>query len=296
MKKLVTGFSLFEFVVSMMISSILLTASLTIYHQISKGALRVQRITTNDTKIMIATNRLSTDLSGISPLWFTTEHYEKIKNLKKSSPTMPIKDQTPSSDPLPATKQKIEKNNFLFSQNADQNFNILTFVTSNAMQMYGNNDQHFVRVVYKLIPTQNNEKLFKLMRKQTSNPTSSFNVEELKSGSFYELASNITKINIEYGFIDQPKAEREKQPEKKLILGWANSWGASDDMKQTSDYRPILPEIVKLKISFLQDNDRPEISYEAFIPICVSQDASLQSFAEKRYYTQRNKPQPTAQN
>ncbi|MFA5998473.1 MAG: prepilin-type N-terminal cleavage/methylation domain-containing protein [Candidatus Babeliales bacterium] len=280
------GFTLFEFAISMMISTMLMTAVFTIYNQINKGAATVQRITTSDTKIMILRDRLSTDFEGISPLWFTSEIYEKLKATDETA-TKAI-----NSD------SKIKRNNFLYAQSNDKNLSFLTFVTTNALQMYGDSTACFVRVVYTLIPDPKNETVFKLMRKEDKKPSADFDIEKMKEGTFYELASNITKLSIEFGYIDQTQKDDNN---KKLSFIWAKEWdnkkkksarddkqdskqkeAKSDDAKKKDDDTPDLPEAIKLKISFVHDIEKPEIDYEIFFAVPINQEQSLQSFAEKR--------------
>ncbi|MCX5924298.1 MAG: prepilin-type N-terminal cleavage/methylation domain-containing protein [Candidatus Dependentiae bacterium] len=286
------GFTLFEFAISMMISTMLMSAAFTIYNQVNKAAATVQKVTTNDTKIMILRDRLSADFEGISPLWFTEEMYEKLKSPEQATA------KAANSD------SKIKRNNFLYAQSSDKNLSFLTFVTTNPLQMYGENTARFVRVVYTLIPDTQNKDVFKLMRKEDKKPSADFDIEKMKEGTFYELASNITKLSIEFGYIDQTKKEDSG---KKLSFTWAKEWDkkkkksapdgkqdskqkeakGDDTKKKDDDETPDLPEAIKLKVSFFHDMEKPAIDYEIFFMIPINQEQGLKSFAEKRSQAQQ---------
>ncbi len=277
------GFTLFEFAITMTLSTMLMTAAFAIYNQVNKGAATVQRITGNDTQIMIVRDRLSTDFQGISPLWFTSEIYEKLKETEKTDAKGTTKPQVQN------TKNK--KNNFLYAQSNEKNLDFLTFVTTNPLQMYGDAVTRFVRVMYTLIPDPKNNNLYKLMRKEDKKPSDDIKIEKLKEGTFYELAHSITKLSIEFGYIKQPKKE---DSDKKLSFIWTQKWNSKKENKENDSSKkdtqtPDLPQAIKIKVSFFHEAEKPAIDYEIFFMIPINQEQGLKTFAEKRAQTNQPK-------
>src|SRR3990167_4155515 len=122
------GFSIIEMMISIMISAMLMTAALTIYNQISKGTVSVARITQQDTQMMVLRDRLAADLQGLMPLWFTPEQYEKLAGMNKKEAGPNATEKTPTTQPAGNNK----RNNFLYAQSQNDQFHLLTFITTNA--------------------------------------------------------------------------------------------------------------------------------------------------------------------
>lgn len=290
MKQLQSGFSVLEIIISIMISAMLMTASLTIYNQISKGALTVARITQTDTQIMILHNRLITDLQGLMPLWFTAQHYEQ---LKKTEQGKDAKEATASPN------GSLKENNFLYAQSSNDQFDLLTFVSTNALQVYGDQPIRTVRIVYLLQPDGDT---FKLMRKEEHEISGDFNLEKLKSGKFNLIAHKITKCIIEYGFIetDKKKAEETKENQKPFEFKFVSKWGGATESNTQEDKAPTLPDILKLTISIQTNPNQDPKKYELFCTIPTSHAPTIKSFAQKRQEEKKQAaPQqnnPTSQN
>ncbi|MBP6892749.1 hypothetical protein KBB68_04195 [Candidatus Babeliales bacterium] len=268
------GFSVLEMIISVMISAMLMTASLTIYNQISKGALTIARITQADTQAMIVHNRLVTDLQGLMPLWFTKEHYEQLKETEQGKEA---KESSPKTNSSSSKKQ----NNFLYAQSNNDQFNILTFVSTNALQLYGDQPTRTVRIVYALQP---DGETFKLMRKEDNTITSEFDLEKLKSGKFDQLAHKITKCTVEYGFIetDKKKASTEKDTEKPFEFKFVSKWGGITESNTEEHKEPTLPDILKMKLSIQTNSNQDPKTYELYCTIPTSHAPVVSSFAQKR--------------
>lgn len=286
------GFSLLEVVFGLMISSILLTATFTIYNQINKSAQIIQNITTSDTRIMVLKDRLQKDFSGLCPLWFTQDEYEKYKSLEKTPNTQTERKQF---------DENIKQNSFLYSDNHDDNsLNFFTFVTLNAMQMYATDSQRMVRVVYLLKKESDNPKSFRLMRAEVKNVAPDFNQNSiLGSKNFYEIVSNIASCSIEYGFIDQPKNKKGKakssSSEKPAELKWLQEWGVTKEKGNASGYKPTLPEFIKLQITFLEDVNTQK-KHEIYFTIPINVTTRPSSFAKKRHKVKQEKAKQAKQN
>lgn len=277
------GFSLLELVIGMAVSTILISITFTIYNQISKAAQSIQRVTSSDTKIMILQDRLQADLNGISPLWFTKEEYDKIKAAKKDA-----KDSQEAKQSQP----EAQGINFFYSENKQGNdkLNYFTFPTVNAMQMYGTTNQRFVRVVYALEQDPKKENLLRLRRKEIDQISSEFDKAAIQqSGTFYDIATNITNCTVTYEFIDQPKHKKGNGAKEKSThetikpakLASVPDWGIVKEQEKKDKYKPPLPEFIKLKITFAQEQTTEEKQYELNFVIPIDATNKINSFAQK---------------
>lgn len=282
MKHCKAGFSVLEVMISIMISALLMTTALTVYNQISKGAITIQRITQTDTQIMILHNRLVTDLQGLMPLWFTKQHYQELS--KKDSSKDAVM-------PSHHTTSDLKQNNFLFAQSNNDQFDILTFVTTNALQVYGDQSIRTVRVVYHLQPDGDT---FKLMRKEESTISGEFSLDKLKSGPFNQIAHKITKCIIEYGFIetDKKKAGEVKDNKKPFEFKFVSKWGGATESNTQEDKTPTLPDILKLTISIQINPNQETKTYELFCTIPTSHASAIKSFAQQRQEVKKQSSTP----
>lgn len=275
------GFSLLEFVISMMISAILMTASLTMYNQISKVTTKIQQTSSLDSTTLILYNRLNLDLQGICSLWFTPEHYEKLAELQKT-------DQAEIKNQL-HTKQQVttnERNNYFFALNNNDQLDVMTFVSNNPLPTYTEEQVRIVRIVYILEPDLAHPSKFKLMRKEINNVSPNFDRTTIKEGKFDQIADNIIHCSAMYGFIDQPPKQRS--PDKELTITWTSSWGnANKDMKQNSGYQPAIPECLKLHLIMQPSPNKAPITYDLYCIVPINSHVTIKSFAEKRYYAAR---------
>lgn len=297
MKTARRGFSLLELVIGIMISTILMSAALTIYNQIGKGAGIVQKITMQDTKIMILKDRLSRDLAGISHRWFSEKVYSDLKKAKdspKKSPEKASEDkkEEPKNSELKKEDKKIKSMHFFFSGTAENNLDFFTFITTNPMQIYGQTKTCFSRIVYKTIAEVNNPKALRLMRKQEDKGAQDIDKEKITDGSFYELAGNISKIEIEYGFTTPSKQEQEKNPEQKVSFKWIKKWSSDSGFEQKKEFRPLSPEAIKLNISFFLAEDKPDISHEIVCIVPQLDSEYPKSFAQKRSEAEKQTEAP----
>lgn len=279
------GFSVIEFVISIMISAMLMTAALTIYQQISKGMVTIQRLTQQDIEVMIIKNRLSQDLIGLCPLWFSNNPPQSSTDSAKQDPKQPAQPQT---TPITPENPSLQKSNFLYSQNENENLKYLTFVTTSTLQTYTNPQYECARVVYALTTDTKNSKLFLLQRKEEAKISSDFNKESILLGEFYTLAKNISKCIFEYGFIDTPLQERQEKLDQEWKLKWVDHWGTSDDKKQSTDYIPTMPDIVRVKITIQENPEMPGKEHEIYCLLTLSKELTFQSFAQKRKLEQQN--------
>lgn len=284
-----SGFTVIEIIVSIALTSILMTAAFTIYNQISKSAEILEEITTYDTKAMVLQSRLQKDFTGITPLWFKKADYEKMQSL--------------STDPAQQNSQNkfnenIVENNFFYAENEENGqLNFFTFITVNGMQSFGSANQRFVRVVY-LLEKDAVKNTFNLLRKEIKSISSEIEPQEItKSGSFYKLATDIKSFKIEYGFIDQPKSKQNQtKNNERAQQKWLNDWGVVHEKTKTNEYKPGLPETIKITLSFT-NNLNKEYEYILHILNSINPANELISPAQKRHkLEQKNKKGKSKQN
>ena len=278
------GFTIFELIVSIMLTSMLLTATFTIYESITKASRRTQYVTTHDTKIMMIYNRLQKDLTGLSPLWFTKEPYKKLEAAKKES-----------GDKSKPVDSDTKENGFFYSTNHDnESLNFMTFPTTSALQVYDSNNQPFIRVVYALTKNPKDDKTFSLMRKEIQDVTPDFKEDALlKKEGFYELASDIISCTTEYLFINAPmqpsdnktKEEKKDEPAKMVTL---KDWGVIKEKSEQHEHKPALPLFVKIKVTFASTNEKQQPTSTIVCRIPISPHNKLTPFVEKRNKTQKD--------
>lgn len=271
------GFSIIEMTISIMISAILMTAALTIYNQISKGAVTVNRITQIDTMVMVLHNRLSTDLQGLTPLWFTAKQKEKSEDTSEQDNVLN------KNTLLPKQPTNKKENNFLYAQSTNDQFNLLTFVTTNPLHFYADQQIRTARVSYVLKPDPAHPNHFLLMRKQEDKISSDFNIENLTSGSFDQIAHKITSCKIEYGFIEQSPEQRAKEPDKAIAFKFVSQWGMNnEEIEEKNKYKPILPDVLKLTIQIEYTPEQPSRIYELVCSIPTSQAKEIKPMTQKK--------------
>lgn len=291
------GFLLLEMIVSIMIASFLLTAVLTIYNQISKNAVRINRTITLDTQLLTIQHRLSLDLQGICPLWFTAQDYEKIKNAKNK----PKNTTTAKGDNQPKQEEETEtistnSNNifskFLYSQNNNNNFEFATFITTNPLQTYPANQRRVVGVVYQLVKDVAQPDLFELQRKEFTDFSHEFDKQTLLKDNFYTLVNNIVSCKFEYGYLSASPDQQKQAAHQEWNIAWVDYWSTAKSMKKGTNYVPDLPNIVRVTLQ-LKDVSNDQTSTHAICcQLLQNQESKFESFAMKRFNAEQNRMPP----
>lgn len=281
------GFSLFELIIGFLISTILTTICFSIYQRIARTTQFVQKITTNDTKAMILQNRLQQDLRGITPLWFIPSTYEHME--KKITTDENTEKKPEDAKKAKAEAEKTREDNFFYStNNQDESLNLFSFITTSSMQMYGAENNPYVRVVYSLKKMATKEDSFSLYRKELE--AGEFNPQAVNSsGVFYEIASHIKKMSIEYGFVNNIKTQKndekkqEQSAEKETEMTWLKTWQAKQEKTESTVQKTIFPKCVKMKILFMQEKSNYEQEYEFVFTIPIDSITVYPSFTQKNY-------------
>jgi prepilin-type N-terminal cleavage/methylation domain-containing protein len=285
------GFSILEFVISMMISTILMTAALTIYQQVSSASKKIQNITTKDLSLMILEKRLSDDLLALSPIWFTKEHIAKKpnNNLPKNNPPSQTEneDKAKSNIKNEDKQPNIEKNNFFYAQTQNNQIDFVTFITTNTLQSFATPHAYIARVVYLLQPDPQKPGFFMLQRKEDAQVSNEFNIEKIKEGMFYTLIKNIKSCTLDYGFIDISPEKRSENPDQEWKMRWVQQWGKQQEQEKikeegSQEYAPKLPDTVRIKLTLQEFETGPITEHEIYCIVPPSKEINIPSIAEKR--------------
>lgn len=284
-----SGFSSLELVMAMAISAIIMTSLLEIYNQVSRNMLRIERFVFEDTQLLALRNRFGKDLSGLSAIWFTQADVE-VKQLAIDG----------HANPLP-TAEKKKTSQYFYSVNKDKHLDILTFVTTNALQSYGAVQSRFVRIVYQMEDDPAHVGMFRLMRKEIIMPTENIDEQSLKPGKFYELVGGIKTLEMTYQLVDKVELEKstkavdvgDKQEKggKKPIIRAVKQWvsdNKSSSAKAPADKKAMtdadasadeaedlggaaVPKFVEMKIVFGATDKQLEKEYklEFYIPSMI---------------------------
>lgn len=267
-QQLKQGFTVIEFVISIMISAIMLTATLTMYNQISKSSRKIQNITSQDLAVTILQKRISDDLRGLCPLWFTKEHtkdttQEKI-DTQQSSGT--------------------KNNNYFYAETKNEQLDFMTFVSTNTLLAYPAPENHIARIIYILKKDATKEDLFILQRKEDAQVSNEFNIEKIKEGKFYTIIKNIKKCTLEYGFIEHADEKKEANNSQEFKIKWVKQWSEKEETEKKDKKKkmPDLPEAIKLTLTLQEFSDKPETLYTFYSVLPQSKDVSINSLAKKR--------------
>lgn len=274
------GFSILEFVISLMISTMLMTAALTIYQQVSSSSKKIQNITSKDISLMILEKRLTDDLLGLSPLWFNKENITNTEQAKNNSKEQSsAKEQT--KDP------NTEKNNFFYAQTQNNQIDFITFISTSTLHSFTSPRLYIARIVYMLQPDQDKPGFFILQRKEEKQISNEINLQKIKDGSFYTLIKNIKNCSLEYGFIDISPEKRSQASQDDWKMKWVQQWGKEQEQKKTSEsekeeYVPKLPDVVKIKITIQEFEGAPTTEHEIYCIVPPSKESNIDSITEKR--------------
>jgi prepilin-type N-terminal cleavage/methylation domain-containing protein len=198
------GFSALELIMVMAVSAIIMTSLFEIYNQVVRNMKKIDRFVTTDSQILTFENRLGKDLLGLSAIWFTQADFEKKLATKNASDGTQEKSSS-------GQQQEKKSSRYFYSSNKNNNLEMLTFVTTSALQSYGATQDRFVRVVYRLEKDPKHPGNLRLMRKEILTVSEYIDDDALKAGKFYELATNIASLEMTYQFIDVAELKKQQQ-------------------------------------------------------------------------------------
>lgn len=269
-----SGFSLIEILIAVALSSIVAWALFSSFNQAQKSSDLIEQMLSIDPKIMTLSNQLEKDINGVfvPKFWFPKEENKQSEAKQPEKKEEPKKDLNPKpGQRIPVKKEEYKKiDKVFFSVNEQSHLKEITFITCNPLQTYNNYKPRIARVLYKLVPDEENKNSYKLLRKESLNLDFS-KINEEKNIE-YELASGVKNLSLSFIYPEKEKDNKEEakktkneKPEepKELKYKTSETWN-----KEENKDIPDIPEYVVLKVSLwdlnLQEDYNFEIRYQIF--------------------------------
>ena len=287
-KKVVTpGFSMLEIIMVMAVSAIIMTCLFDIYNQTARNMARVERFVFEDTQILTLKNRFGKDVAGLSAIWFKHADLEIMLAAQE-------KKEVP--------KDFKKRSFYFYSTNKGEQFELLTFITTNALLSYGKVSDRFVRVVYTLEEDPAHKDLFRLMRKEIAPATEFIDEKALSPGKFYELIGGIKSLEITYHLVDRVElnkqfrsgkmkkddAAQDDEKEMKQVVRAVKKWTPLESVEKAADKNALkdeqedenkkedlggapVPRFIEMKIVFGKTLQQQEQEYNVafYVPSTV---------------------------
>lgn len=236
--KVTHGFSFIELMVGLLITSILSIALYQVFRQTQNSTQSIQSLMDYTVEVPVVYNQLEKDLTG---LFIPERYYKQLRAAEKKSEQKTAEKKE---------KKKIKPISHLFYlQKSSKNLELLSFLTTHSLALYNSVVPRNVRVVYSLVPLSGDgEKLYRLVRQETSDIATDLKVFKGEKLRGYDLMTNIKSLSIELYTPEKlpKKAEKAKQQkeEKKRIYRQFTTW-IPDEIKAKTEY-PV-PAFVVVK-------------------------------------------------
>ncbi|MBX9830473.1 hypothetical protein K2X40_00805 [Candidatus Babeliales bacterium] len=218
---------------------------------------------------------------------FPEKDKDHEKNKQKKREEQEKEKAMSAEDKKKAHEKKLEKLKEYFFGTVDEDqfiqiqgkrrylFKNLTFLTTGALQVYGEHKVRFVRVMYELVKDKENSKdghdKYLLMRKETRDienfkmRISDFDYEKQQKQPIqtHVVADNIKHMSVTYVTFRKPKqqkgpASKQKEEEEEVRL---TKWGEEPFTKG------VVPRWIEVTISFWNRTMRGEDTFEILFPI-----------------------------
>lgn len=253
---------------------------------------RVQSIIKNNHEVAILFGQMQRDLSTAfvlvpgEPEPTAPDDKDDTKATGKDDAAKAESNKKADEDKKKQEREKREKNVFVavpdehvistlkVDKKKVEAFKSVSFISTNALQVYEEKKIRLVRIVYELVPdkerSRKHETLYKLMRKETSDidnvrakedqyatPTKDNQVQSLV------IARDVKGMWLSYGMLKEAKKEIDKnKKQEEPTLVWKNSWASKDD----KDTQGIVPQQIEVYIDML-DYTGVAVRYQAMIPV-----------------------------
>jgi len=300
--KVNTGFTIFELLIALFLSGVVMAGLLQSYQSLMTYLENSREIMNTNRKVCLLFNQLERDFTtSFIPVLHKEIISDKDKGKKKQDKQDDKKEDEPFDTPKTATqdesgkdekkkkqKEKEEKKDFFFGASEDgdvikiegkrvEPFKHVTFITTNALQVYGQRRVRFVRVKYELVKDKakstRDKESYTLVRRETEDiknvkvKISDSDEKQAKENPVrvYELADMIKSMYVVYVTEeekeeDEKETKRTKKPEEPKELR-SFAWGEKDYSKG------VVPEHVEIKIIFWNSDMTGERSFDAIFPI-----------------------------
>jgi hypothetical protein len=250
------GFSLIETLLALGLSSFIMFGLMQAYQTLVKFIGNAREISHMNQRIALLTNLIERDLSSACmPLLHRVIESNKAKGISddqsEEKPQTPEQDKQISEDEKKKQEEKWreERKKYFFAEIDDADFHkfkgkkvellkACSFITTNALELYGESSQRFVRVRYELIRDKKSKGVlsYTLVRKQTTDisnmkmkisevdPTANLN----NPIALHEVMHGVKGLFIEFSMLKEPEKkesnlDNDKKAESELIKAF--SWG-----------------------------------------------------------------------
>lgn len=304
------GFTILEVVFGLLISSMI---ALILFQSLTQtnGILgRVTALTSLERRVMLLQQQFEVDFSGIFAPQLAERDDEDEEEKGAKEKEEPKKEE--KKDGELQEEQLTGFKTFTFESDERGFIKILSFVTTNPLNVYQQPSPRAVRVAYRVVSDPENEGKLLLIRQESAEELSLKNFEQatnkatIKAGQVpirsYEIARNIENIKIEFFVEKRQKPEPEKkqdesekiadkkdakkEEEKPRVYFTLDEWKRLSEDEKKKYETPELPAYCTLKL-FLNDDRKKTHSFEflfvscaGIAPVTISGPTSLPSTHE----------------
>jgi len=265
------GFSLIEISIGLFLSSLIGTALYNAFFVTNRVVLIADNFIATDIRAALVENQFDKDFAGI----VIPDETDLAQTATKKKPT-PGKEEKKQSEPKPEPKNEAGKKTkptekiFYAENGAEDALQLLTFITNNPIKAYEKAanvkpKSRIVRVVYRLVPDEEEPKLLSLMRQESSElDLKAFDPKSAKPIRGFELAHGVKSIKCEYLYPvkkeenqqaqkDSKGKEEKPKSEYKTVKVWD-----VDTKKDEKQEQPKIPEFIRCTCEFWDTQQREE--------------------------------------
>ncbi len=263
------GFTLIELSIGLFLSSLIGTALYNAFFVTNRVVSIADNFITIDLRAALVENQFEKDFAGI----FIPDETDLTQTPTPKKPAE-SKETTKQPEQKKEDEQKKRKptEKIFYAENgAEDALQLLTFITNNPIKVYEKAvnvkpKSRIVRVVYRLIPDEENPKSLSLVRQESQElDFKAYDPKAAKPIRGFELASGVKSIKCEYTY---PVKKEEKQeasketknkeqekpkPEYKTVKNWD-----VETKKEEQQEQPKIPEFIQCTCEFWDNKQREE--------------------------------------
>jgi prepilin-type N-terminal cleavage/methylation domain-containing protein len=300
------AFTLLELLIAMSLSSFIILGLFQSYYSLMNCLERSRSMIITNRRVALVFNQIERDINcALIPQIYKEIEPQKIKNPKAKDGPEKEEDQkkkkeeeetqkdpkTKKEDEEQQKEKDLELRKSFFVGEADDSqlptkidgksvmpFKNMTFVTTNALQVYGQRKKRIVRVKYALVKDKQKSKggkeCYNLERKETYNlenknvSVNEFDYEQQKAEPIQEhiIAENIKEMFVEYVAFEKKKQSEDtntsvgKDNEEEEEYR-SSSWGDRDE------YQGTTPRYINVKIVFWDEDIIKRFSFSTIFPV-----------------------------
>ena len=308
------AFALLELLIALSLSSFIIVGLMKGYQGIMDYLERSRAMMAVNRKVSLLFNQLERDImtAFIVPPQeeiFPEKDKDREKHLQKKREDEDKAKTMTAEEKKKAYEKKLEKLKEYFCGTIDEDqfiqiqgkrrflFKNLTFLTTSALQVYGEHKVRFVRVMYELTKDKENSKdghdRYILVRKETRDienfkmRMSDFDYEKQQKQPIktHVVADNIKHMSVNYVTFKKPKQSAglasKKQEDEEVRL---TTWGEKPFTKG------VVPCWVEVTISFWNRTMRGQDTFEILFPVLTYPTPQEKPEHEKEQKKDENKP------